>query len=160
VPAESHAYLGLRSGFSIVAVDGEGNLQELSRTDLGDVRQASHGSFRTIVARGDRVFVRRLWPNEFVEFDVKDPEEPRYTRSHYRHAMEAWERQDGYIYRTRGAKVRLYDPKDPYHRPVPSLELAIENPRRGIRAEPILRDGFGYAVMDDELAIFELPPLK
>ena len=31
---------------------------------------------RTIVARGDRVFVRRLWPNEFVEFDVKDPEEP------------------------------------------------------------------------------------
>lgn len=161
VPAEGHAYLGLRSGFSIVAVDGEGNLQELSRTDLGDVRRrASHGSLRTIVARGDRVFVRRLWPNEFVEFDVKDPDEPQYTRSHYRNGMDVWERQDGYIYQTRGTKVRLYDPKDPYHRPVPSLELAIENPRRGIRAEPILRDGFGYAVMDNELAIFELPPLK
>ena len=160
VPAAGHAYLGLRSGFSIVAVDANGNLQELSRTDLGDVQQASAGIARSIVARGDQVFVRRLWPNEFVEFDVRNPEQPQHKGNHYRHSMSAWPRQEGFIYRAWGTHVRLYDPKDPYHRPVPSLELALYNPRRGMPSAPVLRDGYAYVVIDKELAIFELPPLK
>ena len=56
--------------------------------------------------------------------------------------------------------MRLYDHRDPYQRPIPSLELALNNPRRGLRADPILRDGYAYAVIDNELAVFELPPLK
>ena len=160
VPEKEHAYLGLRSGFSIVDVDANGDLYELSRTDLGDVRQSSRGSSRSIVVRGDRVLVRRLWPAEFVEFDVKDPQQPRQTRNLFHRTMEAWPRQGGFFYRTRGTAVRLYDHRDPYQRPIPSLELALDNPRRGLRADPILRDGYAYAVIDNELAVFELPPLK
>ena len=90
VSGKEHAYLGLRSGFSIVDVDANGDLYELSCTDLGDVRRSSRGSSRSIVVRGDRVLVRRLWPAEFVEFDVKDPQQPRQTRNLFHRTMQAW----------------------------------------------------------------------
>jgi hypothetical protein len=159
VPGETQVYLGLRSGFSIVDVDADGNLRELSRTDLGDVQYAGYGS-RSIVERGDQVFVRRLWPAEIFEYDVKDPVQPRHTRTHYRRSLETWPRQAGFIYRARSRNVRLYDPKDPYHRPIPTLELTLDYSRSGVRVHPVLRDGYGYAVIDDELAVFQLPPLR
>ncbi|HJP33589.1 MAG TPA: ABC transporter permease subunit [Candidatus Latescibacteria bacterium] len=159
VPGETQVYLGLRSGFSIVDVDADGNLRELSRTDLGDVQYAGYGS-RSIVGRGDQVFVRRLWPAEIFEYDVKDPVQPRHTRTHYRRSLETWPRQAGFIYRARSRNVRLYDPKDPYHRPIPTLELTLDYSRSGVRVHPVLRDGYGYAVIDDELAVFQLPPLR
>ena len=59
-----------------------------------------------------------------------------------------------------GRKVQLRDPKDPYHRPIPTLQLPADNVRRGVGAEPVLRDGYGYMVIDDQFAIFELLPLK
>ena len=159
VPGQDRVYLGLRSGLSIVEVKATGALHELSRTDLGDVLESTSGRARGIAVREDRLFVRRQWPNETVEFDVSDAAHPRQIRTLYRSTMETWPRQEGYIYRPWGTTIQLYDPADPHRRPVPALGLALDNPRRGVRSRPILRDGLAYAIIDGELAIFELPVL-
>jgi hypothetical protein len=159
VPGEDQAYLGLRSGLVIVQVDASGALRELSRDSLGDAEDFASGYARAVVARQDRVFIRRLWPSEYVEFDVSDGAHPRQIRTLHPRTTVTWPRQAGYMYRSRGT-IQLHDPAQPHRRPVSALGLARDNPRRGVRSKPILRDGLGYVLIDDELAIFELPPLE
>ena len=53
--------------------------------------------------------------------------------------------------------MRLYDHRDPCQRPIPSLELALDNPRRVLRGDPILRNGYAYAVIDNELLSSSCP---
>lgn len=153
----NRVYLGLRSGLSVVDVQASGHLRELSRTDLGDVLESTSGRARGVAVRGTQVFVGRVWPSETVQFDVSDATHPRQVRTLKRSTLEAWPRKQGYTYNSWGRTVQLYDTDNPHRRPVPALGLALDNPRRGLRAKPILKDGLAYAIIDNELAIFQLP---
>lgn len=157
-PAAGHAYLGMHTGLLVIQVGPRGRLTERAWLNLGDKTEHMRGSARSVVVRGDTAWVERNWPAETVAVDVSDPAHPRAVGV-YRTGTQLADRFDAGFYWALGQGVRLYDPADLYRRPTPMLSLPREDRFWG-SGRPVLRDGWGYAVMDDELALFRLPALQ
>ena len=57
-----------------------GRLRQSGRLAFDDEPEFLRSGTRRVVARGDTVWVERLWPREQVVVDVSDPAAPRIDR--------------------------------------------------------------------------------
>ncbi|MBT3344703.1 MAG: ABC transporter permease subunit [Gemmatimonadetes bacterium] len=152
---DQHLFLGWHKGLRVVEVTEDGALRPVADLDTGDGVARQSGT-RHIRRRGDTLFVDRLWPRQLLEVDISSPTAPRIVATHRPRARRTRDIVgDYYVYRMPNG-IKLHAVEDPYPFPTPLLTLPIESDRWWTK-DVEYHDGRAYALMDDQLAVFDMP---
>lgn len=155
-PGDRHVFVGWHKGLRVVEVGVDGTMRSVADLDTGDRVTYTEPDHRSVHRRGSTLFVDRVWPEQLLEVDISEPTGPRIVATHRSRIRTASDIVDDYYVHRGGRGVALYPVDDPYPFRTPTLTLPIESDDWWTR-DVEFYDGRAYALMDDQLAVFDMP---